>query len=109
MTVDAPRPIFSRPVIVVIALVMLAIASVTVLIVRSAPNLVVVGTVRSIGTHRLCVSAKSQTTCVEADSPRSIEGFAPGDCVRVTSSSNGTLVNVQQVAPCPLRPSDGDR
>lgn len=100
--VDAQRPIFSRGVIAAIALALLVIASVTVLIQRSAPDLQVVGTIRSVGSHRLCVSAATEKPlCVEADSPRTIAGLAPGDCVRVASTSNHTLINIERLTACP--------
>lgn len=99
---EAERPIFSRSVMLAIAMAVTVIALVTALILRSAPEDVVVGTIRSVGTHRLCVAAPTEKPrCVEADSPRSLEGFEPGDCVRVTSSSSRTLINLERVAVCP--------
>lgn len=96
----AERPI-SRLVIAALALACIGVASIIVLLLRSAPDVVVVGTVRSIGSHRLCVSAATEHRCAESDSPRSIEGFVAGDCVRLTTSSNGTLIKVQHVPACP--------
>jgi hypothetical protein len=73
------------------------LAALLVVTIRQGPDRTIVGQVRVVEPHRLCVSdAGRKDACVIVDVPERVHGLGVGDCVRMRYSAQEILVSVQR-------------
>jgi hypothetical protein len=86
---------------VFVALVLLFLAFQVIANLWDGPDKTVVGTVSTLETRLLCVTAAdSPPVCVQFDAPVDVEGLALGDCVKVVYSAEGILMRTSPAVGC---------
>ncbi len=72
-----------------------------VAIARSGPDTTINGIVTEIEQHRVCVAEGGQEPlCAHVDYPGALDGIRVGDCVAMTRSGEGFLVEIDPVDQC---------
>jgi hypothetical protein len=72
-----------------------------VAIARSGPDTTMIGIVTTIEQHRVCVTeAGKEQRCAHVDYPGALDGIRVGDCVAMTLSGEGFLVEINPVEQC---------
>lgn len=84
-----------------VVLVLLLVAFEIIANLRDGPDHVVMGTVSTLETRLLCVTAvDSPPVCVQVDAPVDVEGVVLGDCVEVVYSAEGILIRTTPTVGC---------